>query len=50
MSRVLIDAGIHHEQVILPQEAHVYTGKAARYAIEAIVDFFDRHIMGSEQW
>ncbi len=44
MSRALIDAGIHHEQVVMPQEGHGYTGKAEMYFIEALVDFFDRHL------
>jgi dipeptidyl aminopeptidase/acylaminoacyl peptidase len=44
MSRALIDAGIHHEQVVLPQEGHGYTGAAEMYFIEALVDFFDRHL------
>ena len=44
MSRTLIDAGILHEQVVLPEEGHGYIGKGQEYFINALVDFFGRHL------
>ena len=44
MSRALIDAGIDHEQVVLPEEGHGYTGVAEDYFIRKLVDFFERNV------
>ena len=48
MSRALIDAGIDHEQVVLPEEGHGYTGVAEGYFIRKLVGFFDRNVMRAE--
>jgi len=45
MSRALIDAGIDHDQVVLPEEGHGYTGVAEEYFIRKLVAFFDRNVM-----
>ena len=49
MSRALIDAGIDHEQVVLPEEGHGYTGVAEEYFIRKLVGFFDRNVMQAER-
>ncbi len=48
MSRALIDAGIDHEQVVLPEEGHGYTGVAEDYFIRKLSAFFARHVMRAE--
>ncbi|MDE0365371.1 MAG: alpha/beta fold hydrolase [Gammaproteobacteria bacterium] len=45
MSRALIDAGVDHEQVVLPEEGHGYTGVAEDYFIRKLAAFFARHVM-----
>ncbi len=45
MSRALIDVGIDHEQVVLPEEGHGYTGVAEDYFIRKLADFFARNVM-----
>ena len=49
MSRALIDAGIDHEQVVLPEEGHGYTGVAEDYFIRKLAAFFARHVMQAER-
>lgn len=45
MSRALIDAGIDHDQVVLPEEGHGYTGVAEEYFIRKLAGFFARNVM-----
>ncbi|MYE10338.1 MAG: prolyl oligopeptidase family serine peptidase [Gammaproteobacteria bacterium] len=45
MSRALIDAGIDHDQVVLPEEGHGYTGVAEDYYIRKLAGFFARNVM-----
>ena len=45
MSRALIDAGIDHDQVVLPEEGHGYTGVAEDYFIRKLADFFAKNVM-----
>ena len=49
MSRALIDAGIDHDQVVLPEEGHGYTGVAEDYFIRKLADFFARNVMDAER-
>lgn len=42
MTNALVEAGVHHDLVILPNQEHMFGGTAADFAREAIVRFFDR--------
>ena len=45
MSHALIEAGVDHEQVVLPEQGHGYSGNGEDYYIRKLVDFFDRNVM-----
>ena len=47
MSRALIDAGVDHDQVVLPEEGHGYTGAGEAYFIRKLAGFFERNVMES---
>jgi dipeptidyl aminopeptidase/acylaminoacyl peptidase len=44
MTRALIDAGIDHELVIVPQAHHVYEGADQEYYLMKLTGWLDRHV------
>lgn len=48
MTNALVEAGVHHELVILPNQEHLLGGTPAAYSREAIVRFFDRTLASGE--
>ena len=44
MTRALIDAGIDHEFVIVPQAYHQFVGAEERYLMMKLTGWFDRHV------
>jgi dipeptidyl aminopeptidase/acylaminoacyl peptidase len=44
MTRALIDKGIDHELVVLPQAHHGYTGLDQEYYLMKLTGWFDRHV------
>jgi dipeptidyl aminopeptidase/acylaminoacyl peptidase len=42
MTHALIEAGIHHELIVLPEQHHGYAGKSMTYVLEATTRFFSK--------
>lgn len=42
MTNALVEAGVHHDVLILPNQEHMFGGPAADFAREATIRFFER--------
>jgi len=44
MANALVEAHVHHELLILPNQEHMYGGNAAAFARDEIIRFFDKSL------
>jgi hypothetical protein len=46
MDAALVDAKVHHESLILPNQEHQFGGAAADFYRDEVIRFFEREVAG----
>ncbi len=49
MCDAFVQAGVHHEMMVLPDQSHGFTGMGEKYYLETMVRYFAEHLQGRSQ-